>query len=72
MTRERTMNLPIPGHELIAEGHTRTWVGRDGATRYSGGCRCGEKPEGFPDASIYATKRWHRQHKAELRQDGAA
>jgi hypothetical protein len=67
-----TPNPPIPGHELLHEGG---WFRRstngfyrpaDEAESWSGGCRCGEKPEGAP-LSNYATRRWHRQHKADLR-----
>lgn len=68
-----TPNPPIKGHELLMEGHTRrrhTISGYmdtgDPTKDYSGGCYCGAKPEGFP-LSIGAMKRWHRQHKADLR-----
>jgi hypothetical protein len=56
-------NPPIPGHELLQEGHNPT------THRYvvRGGCRCGATPPGYPNVSASATKRWHRQHKAELR-----
>lgn len=65
------MNPPIPGHALIGEGLTWPQYDHEGeVVGIAGGCRCGEKPEGFPNLSIYAMKRWHRQHKAELRQDG--
>lgn len=59
-----TPNPPIRGHELKAEGHVwRTWVD----DLMGGGCRCGAKPPEFPNVSIGAMKRWHREHKAEVR-----
>lgn len=62
-------NPPIKGHELIGEGNirrqwTRLAADHDG---WSGGCRCGARPDDFPHVSIYAMKRWHREHKAQLR-----
>jgi hypothetical protein len=57
-------NPPIKGHELIAEGNVgRRWM----PGSETGGCRCGARPAEFPDVSQYAMRRWHRQHKAELR-----
>jgi len=63
-------NPPIRGHTLIAEGRVwqclnRTTEMYDG--RWLGGCECGAKPPGFPHISISSIKRWHRQHKADLR-----
>lgn len=62
-------NPPIPGHELLMEGMTfpgphspTAWAGT-----FNGGCRCGAKPDGFPHVSANAMKKWHRQHKAEVR-----
>jgi hypothetical protein len=64
----RNMNPPIPGHELLFEGHRHLEVKHEEYTgRYLGGCRCGAQPEGWPVVSIYETKKWHRAHKAELR-----
>jgi predicted NBD/HSP70 family sugar kinase len=56
-------NPPIPGHELISEGHITV---RANGTVY-GGCRCGERPAGWETMSIAAVKRWHREHKDQLR-----
>lgn len=58
----RAMNPPIRGHELIAEG--RNWT-ESGVV--IGGCRCGAQPDGCGHLAINAVKRWHREHKAELR-----
>lgn len=62
-------NPPIKGHELLGEGHI--WRGIDPVTDewgpQWGGCRCGAKPPDWPNVSVGAMKRWHRQHKAELR-----
>jgi len=66
-------NAPIPGHHLLHEG--AIYKSRDpdvgpwstDEERYVGGCACGAKPTDFPDISIRAMKRWHRQHRAELR-----
>ena len=68
----RKTNPPIRGHELIAEGHARRAYNAAedyDLTRWVGGCRCGAQPEGFGEISVNAVKRWHRQHKAELRAD---
>lgn len=59
----RKTNPPIRGHELISEGaHWRRW---DGVA--VGGCRCGAQPDRLLDISNNEVKRWHRQHKAEIR-----
>lgn len=64
-------NPPIRGHELLWEGHARQAVDWDTEMyipgKFLGGCRCGAQPPGWPDVSIGATKRWHREHKAQLR-----
>lgn len=67
-----TPNPPIRGHHLLHEGATyRRWdhtVPSPTGEIWVGGCECGARPEGFPDnISVNAMKRWHRQHKAELR-----
>jgi hypothetical protein len=56
-------NPPIKGHRLLYEGAIRRTV----SGGHSGGCRCGAKPDGFPDVSAYAMKRWHRLHKEDFR-----
>jgi len=69
-------NPPIRGHELKFEGHRHSWIDRltddyardeNGAIRYDGGCRCGATPDGWPDITAQKVKRWHREHKAEIR-----
>lgn len=60
---DRKMNPPIKGHELIAEGRNYIWF--DG--KVIGGCRCGAKPPECGSLPINEVKRWHREHKAELR-----
>lgn len=61
-------NPPIRGHELMFEGHAqRRWSHSRNEWAWFGGCRCGEKPPGFPNLSTKAVKAWHREHKAELR-----
>lgn len=69
-------NPPIEGHELLFEGRpqavwdaTGDWYQRDvnGDIIHNGGCRCGAKPDGWPNVSASAVKRWHRLHKDELR-----
>lgn len=55
-------NPPIPGHELLHEGHS---LFRNGD--YRGGCRCGALPPGWPNLSTKAVKAWHRAHKAQVR-----
>lgn len=56
-------NPPIKGHHLIAEGHVqKRYLADDSAEQY-GGCQCGARPDGWPNVSIGATKRWHRDHK---------
>lgn len=62
-------NPPIPGHELLYEGHSYRTYGSDEMYNgdHDGGCRCGAKPDGWPNLSIGAVKRWHREHKAALR-----
>ena len=64
-------NPPIAGHTLLHEGHTGFTYRQDSVGMYAkvpwGGCSCGARPAGFPDISINGMKRWHRQHKAELR-----
>lgn len=67
-------NAPIPGHHLLHEGGVfkkhLPWNGslyQDNEPVLTGGCECGAKPPSFPDVSMNAMKRWHRQHKAELR-----
>lgn len=65
-------NPPIKGHRLHGEGHIwLTWTDRYGGElfdepRQVGGCECGAKPVGYPNVSVVAMKRWHRQHKAVL------
>lgn len=61
-------NPPIRGHELIREGGVRRVRLLDGTEKTVGGCRCGALPPGF-DMSVApnAVKRWHRQHKEEIR-----
>lgn len=72
----KKQNPPIKGHELLSEG--RQWtsidiatddyrVDENGAIVYHGGCRCGAQPDGWPSVSLSAVKRWHREHKADLR-----
>lgn len=56
-------NPPIKGHELLHEGRTQLY----GARGTSCGCRCGERPDGWETLSVNDMKRWHREHKAELR-----
>lgn len=61
-------NPPIKGHKLLHEGHRQrrynpTTEMYDG---WSYGCECGAKPD-EPERSANDLKRWHRQHKAELR-----
>jgi hypothetical protein len=62
-------NPPIKGHRLLHEGHSVRLI--DPVTDMYGewecGCECGAKPG--PDLSINGVKRWHRQHKANLRHD---
>jgi len=66
-------NPPIPGHELLYEGHTQpVWNtespwGGDSVKEHKGGCRCGAQPPEFPNVSINQMKQWHREHKEELR-----
>lgn len=64
----RQVNPPITGHELIHEG--RNWIMPNG--RPAGGCRCGAQPEGCGYLGVNAVKRWHREHKAELRGEQVA
>lgn len=65
------MNPPIRGHKLLHEGDLReTYNEREDYNPielWSGGCQCGAKPDGWPHVGTNAMKRWHRQHKAELR-----
>jgi hypothetical protein len=67
-------NPPIPGHELLHEGRVRILGLResDGRLRYVGGCRCGATPPDWPSVSAGAVRRWHRQHKADLRAAGGS
>jgi hypothetical protein len=65
MSSERNANPPIKGHELISEGHIRGFDGR-----VIGGCRCGVYPGAWRGMSVNDVKRWHREHKAELRAAG--
>ena len=66
-------NPPIKGHELLQEGHVfplhGNGTGLDGwkIVGHSGGCRCGAKPPEFPNVSTVQMKKWHREHKEELR-----
>jgi hypothetical protein len=72
----RNMNPPIPGHGLLHEGHahrnindeTDDYFPAGHPDSHSGGCYCGAKPPDWPNTSINATKRWHREHKAALRE----
>ena len=60
-------NPPIPGHELLYEGHTSYEWSTGGVSAHRGGCRCGAKPPEFPNVSTVKMKQWHREHKEELR-----
>ena len=61
-----TPNPPIRGHALLFEGgQWRTWT----SSQARGGCECGAKPDGFPNVGVNEMKRWHRQHKVELRDE---
>lgn len=61
-------NPPIKGHKLLHEGHSVRLVDpvTDMYAGWSFGCECGAKPD--PTLSINERKRWHRRHKAELRE----
>lgn len=71
-----TPNPPIPGHHLLNEGlilpvdhedrFPRASIEEE-PRRFSGGCQCGARPDGFPNLSARQMKAWHRQHKEELR-----
>ena len=39
---------------------------------WEGGCECGAEPEGHDTDPINAVKRWHRQHKAQIRGEVAS
>ena len=69
----RQPNPPIPGHALLFEGLTlpilSSYTGL--IVAHKGGCQCGAQPEGFPNLSTNAVKRWHRQHKADLRAEAS-
>ena len=74
MAKQRTVNPnpPIKGHTLLAEGHSYQLINPitdDYFDEVQGGCWCGAKPDGWPNVSINAVKRWHRQHKAALRDE---
>lgn len=66
-------NPPIKGHELLLEGHSRPThhIGGPHAGEFDGGhmggCRCGAKPDGWPNVSVNYVKAWHRIHKDGLR-----
>jgi hypothetical protein len=63
-------NPPIKGHALLYEGHAFRHfdpVTEDYDGTWNEGCECGERPTPRLN-SIGAMKRWHRQHKAELRE----
>lgn len=64
----------VPGHALIAEGEPYyengrqrfLWRGDGGEGRAL--CECGELSEALPFGD--ARKRWHRQHKEEVKARG--
>lgn len=61
-------NPPIPGHHLLYEGRVTTVWGSSGRREIHGGCQCGARPEGYLlNVSIRAMKRWHREHKDNVR-----
>lgn len=68
-------NPPIPGHGLLSEGHchlaidpeTDDYFPEGHPQRWTGGCVCGAKPDGWPHGSVGSVRRWHREHKAALR-----
>jgi len=60
----RVPNPPIKGHELLWEGRRPAGL--------AWGCRCGAKPEDPGGAGSAAVRRWHREHKAELRAAGVS
>lgn len=78
----RIPNPPIAGHELLNEGHTHIahWSETRPESLWSppktiGGCACGAQPEDLATISINGMKRWHREHKAAIREgkiDGAS
>lgn len=61
-------NPPVKGHRLLHEGHSVRRINpvTDMYDGWSEGCECGAKPDP-PANSINEMKRWHRQHKEELR-----
>lgn len=74
--RRTTANPPIKGHVLLYEGKGRveyehTADGMQFTGNVLGGCECGAQPPDWPMVSIRATKRWHREHKAQLRAAGS-
>lgn len=63
-------NPPIKGHKLLHEGHSVKCLNpvTENYDRWEEGCECGEKPVP-PANSINEMKRWHREHKHQLRLD---
>lgn len=55
----------IAGHGLRHEGRHWTAAGYVSGGMAPGVCECGEKSAPLPSAA--ARKRWHRDHKAEIR-----
>lgn len=65
-------NPPIKGHKLLHEGHSVRLIDpyTDDYAGWSYGCECGARPplvDGRWDPGLNATKRWHREHKARIR-----
>jgi len=64
-------SAPIKGHKLLHYGaEWRRLVAKIGPlTIYEtiGGCECGAMPPNRPVGSKAAMRRWHRQHKDEIR-----
>jgi len=67
-------NPPIKGHKLLHEGRYVRRINpvTDEYDGWEGGCECGAEPEGHDTDPINAVKRWHRQHKAQIRGEVAS
>lgn len=71
-----TTNPPIKGHALRFDGkgqveYEHTAAGMAFTGNVVGGCECGAQPPGWPNVSARETQRWHREHKAHLREAGS-
>lgn len=65
-----TTPTTVEGHALIDDGavaHVGGFAPTEQTTQYyTGGCECGERPEGFVEMSPKAMQRWHRAHLREV------